>query len=207
MVTAVQLQRRESKDSDKLYPPDGNSLEDADHSELEDRPNSSSPSLFQTRFTPDLHIACVLHEQLPLLPEDSEEEGDQCRNCQIAGGSPTNLLLEPCGYVGSLQFVHQECLKQWLKPKIKSGADLEAVKTCELCKQKLITDVDNFNVNAHYRHHRQSRLVPMLTKRMSTSNVEEEPEALFHARVSVGANSKGSLDLWGSRLHFFLLKI
>lgn len=27
---------------------------------------SSNPSLFQTRFTPDLHIACVLHDQLPL---------------------------------------------------------------------------------------------------------------------------------------------
>lgn len=28
--------------------------------------DSSSPSLFQTRFTPDLHIAYVLHDQLPL---------------------------------------------------------------------------------------------------------------------------------------------
>ena len=42
MVTAVELQRRESKDSDKLYPPDGNCLEDADHSEFEDRPSNSS---------------------------------------------------------------------------------------------------------------------------------------------------------------------
>lgn len=56
-----------------------------------------------------------------LLEEDSEEEGDMCRICQIAGGSPTNPLLEPCGCVGSLQFVHQECLKKWLKVKITSG--------------------------------------------------------------------------------------
>lgn len=28
--------------------------------------DSSSPSLFQTRFTPDLHIAYVLHNELPL---------------------------------------------------------------------------------------------------------------------------------------------
>ncbi|KAM6042824.1 LOW QUALITY PROTEIN: putative E3 ubiquitin-protein ligase MARCHF10, partial [Theristicus caerulescens] len=87
-----------------------------------------------------------------LLAEDSEEE-DQCHICQIAGGSPANPLLEPCGCVGSLQFVHQECLKKWLKAKIKSGADLETVKTCELCKQNLITDVDNLNVNAYYRNH------------------------------------------------------
>lgn len=56
-----------------------------------------------------------------LLEEDSEEEGDLCRICQIAGGSPANPLLEPCGCVGSLQFVHQECLKMWLKVKITSG--------------------------------------------------------------------------------------
>lgn len=56
-----------------------------------------------------------------LLEEDSEEEGDSCRICQIAGGSPTNPLLEPCGCVGSLRFVHQECLKKWLKVKITSG--------------------------------------------------------------------------------------
>ncbi|XP_044531068.1 probable E3 ubiquitin-protein ligase MARCHF10 [Gracilinanus agilis] len=95
--------------------------------------------------------------QESLLEEDSEEEGDLCRICQIAGGSPTNPLLEPCGCVGSLQFVHQECLKKWLKVKITSGADLGAVKTCEMCKQGLIVDLDDFNVNDYYRKHQQSR--------------------------------------------------
>ncbi|KAM6114801.1 putative E3 ubiquitin-protein ligase MARCHF10 [Phoenicopterus ruber ruber] len=97
-----------------------------------------------------------LKQHESLLAEDSEEEGDWCPIYQIAEGSPTNPLLESRGCVGSLQFVHQECLKKWLKAKIKSGADLEAVKTCELCKQNLITDVDNFNVNAYYRNHQQS---------------------------------------------------
>uniref|UniRef100_A0A8C4KNS6 RING-type E3 ubiquitin transferase n=1 Tax=Dromaius novaehollandiae TaxID=8790 RepID=A0A8C4KNS6_DRONO len=165
--------------------------------------DSSSPSLFQTRFTPDLQAASALHDQLPfallaefalqnlsssmsnttvpqsvsskkvkkpqadqeklkqlqesLLTEDSGEEGDQCRICQIAGGSSTNPLLEPCGCVGSLQFVHENCLKRWLEAKIESGADLEAVKTCELCKQSLTLDLDDFNVNEYYRNHRYSR--------------------------------------------------
>ncbi|XP_064380595.1 probable E3 ubiquitin-protein ligase MARCHF10 isoform X4 [Dromaius novaehollandiae] len=92
-----------------------------------------------------------------LLTEDSGEEGDQCRICQIAGGSSTNPLLEPCGCVGSLQFVHENCLKRWLEAKIESGADLEAVKTCELCKQSLTLDLDDFNVNEYYRNHRYSR--------------------------------------------------
>nr|XP_008524990.1 PREDICTED: probable E3 ubiquitin-protein ligase MARCH10 isoform X3 [Equus przewalskii] len=95
--------------------------------------------------------------QESLLEEDSEEEGDLCRICQIAGGSPANPLLEPCGCVGSLQFVHQECLKMWLKVKITSGADLGAVKACEMCKQGLLVDLDDFNVTEFYQKHQQSR--------------------------------------------------
>ncbi|XP_045038177.2 probable E3 ubiquitin-protein ligase MARCHF10 isoform X2 [Desmodus rotundus] len=96
--------------------------------------------------------------QESLLEEDSEEEGDSCRICQMTGGSPTNPLLEPCSCVGSLQFVHQECLKKWLKVKITSGADLGAVKTCEMCKQGLLVDLDDFNLTEFYRKHQQSRV-------------------------------------------------
>ncbi|KAM6174548.1 putative E3 ubiquitin-protein ligase MARCHF10 [Erethizon dorsatum] len=94
--------------------------------------------------------------QESLLEEDSEEEGDLCRICQIAGGSPTNPLLEPCSCVGSLRFVHQKCLKKWLKVKITSGADLNAVKTCEMCKQDLLVNVDDFNMTEFYQKHQQS---------------------------------------------------
>ncbi|XP_006833787.1 PREDICTED: probable E3 ubiquitin-protein ligase MARCH10 [Chrysochloris asiatica] len=95
--------------------------------------------------------------QESLLEEDSEEEGDLCRICQIAGGSPTNPLLEPCGCVGSLRFVHQGCLKKWLQVKITSGADLGAVRTCEMCKQGLLVDLEDFNLNEFYQKHQQSR--------------------------------------------------
>ncbi|XP_045670385.1 probable E3 ubiquitin-protein ligase MARCHF10 [Ursus americanus] len=97
-----------------------------------------------------------LQESL-LEEEEEEEEGDLCRICQIAGGSPTNPLLEPCGCVGSLRFVHQECLKKWLKVKITSGADLGAVKTCEMCKRGLLVDLGDFNVTDFYQKHQQSR--------------------------------------------------
>ncbi|XP_037056620.1 probable E3 ubiquitin-protein ligase MARCHF10 isoform X1 [Peromyscus leucopus] len=97
--------------------------------------------------------------QESLLEEDSdEEEGDLCRICLMAGGSPTNPLLEPCGCVGSLKFVHQECLKKWLKVKITSGADLGTVKTCEMCKQGLLVDLDDFNMTEFYHKHHQSRV-------------------------------------------------
>ncbi|KAF6299030.1 hypothetical protein mRhiFer1_010714 [Rhinolophus ferrumequinum] len=96
--------------------------------------------------------------QESLLEDDSEEEGDLCRICQIARGSPTNPLLEPCDCVGSLRFVHQECLRKWLKVKITSGADLGTVKTCEMCKQGLTVNLDELNVTEFYRKHQQSRV-------------------------------------------------
>nr|XP_025041771.1 probable E3 ubiquitin-protein ligase MARCH10 [Pelodiscus sinensis] len=95
--------------------------------------------------------------QESLLAEDSEEEGDQCRICQIAGGSLTNPLVEPCGCVGTLQFLYRQCLIQYLILHLILGAELGAVKTCELCKQGLITDLDDFDVNDYYRNHQQSR--------------------------------------------------
>ncbi|NXR15359.1 MARH7 ligase, partial [Semnornis frantzii] len=57
-----------------------------------------------------------------LLLEDSEdEEGDLCRICQMSSASSDNLLIEPCKCTGSLQYVHQECMKKWLQSKINSG--------------------------------------------------------------------------------------
>ncbi|XP_043911148.1 probable E3 ubiquitin-protein ligase MARCHF10 [Protopterus annectens] len=95
--------------------------------------------------------------QESLLQEDSEEEGDLCRICHTAGGTVTNPLLEPCKCVGSLQFVHQECLKRWLQAKITSGAELSAVQTCELCKQDLKLDFDDFDVDEFYRKNRPTQ--------------------------------------------------
>ncbi|XP_066468158.1 E3 ubiquitin-protein ligase MARCHF7 isoform X2 [Tiliqua scincoides] len=89
-----------------------------------------------------------------LLSEDSEEEeGDLCRICQMSSTSPTNLLIEPCKCTGSLQYVHQECMKKWLQSKINSGSSLEAVTTCELCKERLHLSLDNFDIHELHRAH------------------------------------------------------
>ncbi|NXV74671.1 MARH7 ligase, partial [Atlantisia rogersi] len=89
-----------------------------------------------------------------LLLEDSEdEEGDLCRICQMPSTSPDNLLIEPCKCTGSLQYVHQECMKKWLQSKINSGSTLEAVTTCELCKEKLHLNLEDFDIHELYRAH------------------------------------------------------
>ncbi|NXO24067.1 MARH7 ligase, partial [Cisticola juncidis] len=87
-----------------------------------------------------------------LLLEDSEdEEGDLCRICQMSSASSDNLLIEPCKCTGSLQYVHQECMKKWLQSKINSGSSLEAVTTCELCKEKLHLNLEDFDIHELYR--------------------------------------------------------
>lgn len=72
----------------------------------------------------DRFIYSFLSLALPcsLLLEDSdEEEGDLCRICQMGLESPSNPLIEPCRCTGSLQYVHQDCIKKWLRSKISSG--------------------------------------------------------------------------------------
>ncbi|XP_065606925.1 E3 ubiquitin-protein ligase MARCHF7 isoform X2 [Cyrtonyx montezumae] len=89
-----------------------------------------------------------------LLLEDSEdEEGDLCRICQMSSTSTDNHLIEPCKCTGSLQYVHQECMKKWLQSKINSGSSLEAVTTCELCKEKLHLNLEDFDIHELYRAH------------------------------------------------------
>ncbi|KAL7870079.1 hypothetical protein AOLI_G00140670 [Acnodon oligacanthus] len=94
-----------------------------------------------------------------LLEEESDEEDeDVCRICQCKGTSPTNPLLSPCQCSGSLQYIHHDCLKRWIQTKIKSGAELSGVKTCELCKGSLTLDLDDFDIEEYYCQHRSTQL-------------------------------------------------
>uniref|UniRef100_A0A8C5UZZ9 E3 ubiquitin-protein ligase MARCHF7 n=1 Tax=Microcebus murinus TaxID=30608 RepID=A0A8C5UZZ9_MICMU len=88
-----------------------------------------------------------------LLEDSEEEEGDLCRICQMAAASSSNLLIEPCKCTGSLQYVHQECMKKWLQAKINSGSSLEAVTTCELCKEKPQLNLEDFDIHELRRAH------------------------------------------------------
>jgi len=56
-------------------------------------------------------------------------EVDICRVCR-AEGSSDKPLFHPCMCTGSIKFVHQECLVQWLNHSKK--------EFCELCKHKFV---------------------------------------------------------------------
>nr|CAD1831785.1 unnamed protein product [Ananas comosus var. bracteatus] len=57
--------------------------------------------------------------------DDDDDEGDVCRICRNPGDAE-NPLRYPCACSGSIKFVHQECLLQWLS---HSNA-----RQCEVCK-------------------------------------------------------------------------
>ncbi|XP_033848901.1 E3 ubiquitin-protein ligase MARCHF6-like isoform X1 [Acipenser ruthenus] len=58
---------------------------------------------------------------------DTAEEADICRVCR-SEGAPDKPLYHPCVCTGSIKFIHQECLVQWLKHSRK--------EYCELCKHR-----------------------------------------------------------------------
>ncbi|KAL5200719.1 hypothetical protein ABZP36_021922 [Zizania latifolia] len=57
--------------------------------------------------------------------DEDEEEGDVCRICRNRGDDE-NPLQYPCACSGSIKFVHQDCLLQWL--------DHSNSRQCEVCK-------------------------------------------------------------------------
>uniref|UniRef100_A0A8C4R8K1 RING-type E3 ubiquitin transferase n=1 Tax=Eptatretus burgeri TaxID=7764 RepID=A0A8C4R8K1_EPTBU len=56
---------------------------------------------------------------------------DICRICHCEGDEE-NVLIMPCHCTGSLRFVHQSCLQQWIK-----SSD---TRCCELCKYDFIME-------------------------------------------------------------------
>ncbi|GFR79088.1 E3 ubiquitin-protein ligase MARCH6 [Elysia marginata] len=63
------------------------------------------------------------------MADDQEEDGqlDICRVCRCEG-SHDKPLYHPCVCTGSIKYVHQDCLVQWLKYSRK--------EYCELCKHR-----------------------------------------------------------------------
>ncbi|RWR77573.1 putative E3 ubiquitin ligase SUD1 [Cinnamomum micranthum f. kanehirae] len=57
--------------------------------------------------------------------EEDDEEGDVCRICRNPGDAD-NPLSYPCACSGSIKFVHEDCLLQWLNHSNK--------RQCEVCK-------------------------------------------------------------------------
>lgn len=70
--------------------------------------------------------------------QTSQTSGDICRICHCESDT-LNPLLTPCYCSGSLKYVHQQCLQQWLTAS--------ETNSCELCKFPFImhTKIKPFN--------------------------------------------------------------
>ncbi|XP_057591076.1 E3 ubiquitin-protein ligase MARCHF8 isoform X2 [Hippopotamus amphibius kiboko] len=78
----------------------------------------------------DLDCPSPLSEKGPPISPVSTS-GDACRICHCEGDDESPLIT-PCHCTGSLHFVHQTCLQQWIK-----SSD---TRCCELCKYEFIME-------------------------------------------------------------------
>ncbi|XP_073935553.1 E3 ubiquitin-protein ligase MARCHF8 isoform X3 [Castor canadensis] len=78
----------------------------------------------------DLDCPSLLSEKCPPISPMSTS-GDACRICHCEGDDESPLIT-PCHCTGSLHFVHQSCLQQWIK-----SSD---TRCCELCKYEFIME-------------------------------------------------------------------
>ena len=65
-----------------------------------------------------------------------------CRICFGDVSCADNPLINPCKCIGSVKYVHRNCLKEWINPKIKikENVNYTYIKwkkmICELCRSQ-----------------------------------------------------------------------
>lgn len=150
------------------------------NADYEDDPYQSRSSLSKKKRNPDVRTI-----QQPHIAEDEEQvnfSGDEgrteleiwpksanssdgknvCRICLFDTNDEVNMLITPCKCNGTMQFIHVECLWEWLNSKWIVWEENENVTLycfswmmCELCKSKLpdkiiqngkLHDICNFEI-------------------------------------------------------------
>ncbi|XP_073500533.1 E3 ubiquitin-protein ligase MARCHF1 isoform X1 [Phyllobates terribilis] len=79
-------------------------------------------------------LAPVAQYEHTATPVNCDEWGDDLEVCRICHceGDDENPLITPCRCTGTLRFVHQSCLHQWIK-----SSD---TRCCELCKYDFVME-------------------------------------------------------------------
>ncbi|KAK5123742.1 hypothetical protein LTR85_002378 [Meristemomyces frigidus] len=88
-------------------------------------PLNSHPPDTDADIIPDASFALPERTHTNSTMSNSSDKSDTCRICR-SEGTPEEPLFYPCKCSGSIKFVHQECLMEWLSHSHK--------KHCELCK-------------------------------------------------------------------------
>lgn len=69
---------------------------------------------------------------------DPDDEEDVCRICRTPGDDDSPLYY-PCACSGSIKYVHQECLLQWL-----NHSNARQCEVCYFCNQYFLSHVKGF---------------------------------------------------------------
>ena len=76
-------------------------------------------------------------DKLPLSIYSSMSSNDQlCRAC-LDFETPENKMLSPCKCTGSIEYIHEECLKKWILSK---SSDPKS-SSCEICQHEFKMEV------------------------------------------------------------------
>jgi hypothetical protein len=73
--------------------------------------------------------------------DDGDLDGDKCRIC-LGGSEP---LISPCKCIGTMKYVHNDCLVQWKRSKLQQNVQDDFIQklnnsptfSCEVCKCSL----------------------------------------------------------------------
>jgi hypothetical protein len=90
----------------------------------------------------------VQSQEGPVLPSPAaaEEDEDTCRVCR-GDGTPDHPLFHPCKCKGSIKYVHQDCLQEWLTQRARTHCELchhpfqFSMYACSLSSFRVITRV------------------------------------------------------------------
>ena len=99
--------------------------------------------LFYRRPSVPTLVTCPVQITAVHRAHSPARRGDVCRICHCES-EPGMPLISPCVCAGSLKYVHQACLQQWIK-----SAD---TKSCELCKY-------NFQMTTRIKPFRKVRML------------------------------------------------
>lgn len=102
----------------------------AERSSVDAINSSSSPSASSSSGSSTEQLTRKDLNSLASRYDDDEEEEDVCRICRNPGEAD-NPLRYPCACSGSIKYVHQDCLLQWLNHS--NARQCEVRSLCELC--------------------------------------------------------------------------
>ncbi|KAK2817213.1 hypothetical protein Q5P01_025404 [Channa striata] len=122
---------REKNKSSKSHSPRGSSSLAEDTAELITKRYQEKGSGSGDMSVPTPQKHCGVNGGAPQLCSD-DSELEVCRICHCEGDDECPLIM-PCRCTGSLSFVHQACLNQWIK-----SSD---TRCCELCKFDFVMEM------------------------------------------------------------------